>query len=93
MKRVLLILSACLLFAAAEARKPEGAHLALEHPTHDFGDVPRKGGDLVHEFRFTNDGTAPLVILRAMTSCSCPEDFVSEAARGAGRFGRDPRRL
>ena len=71
MKRVLLILSACLLFAAAEARKPEGAHLALEHPTHDFGDVPRKGGDLVHEFRFTNDGTAPLVILRAMTSCSC----------------------
>ena len=71
MKRVLLLLSACLLFAAAEARKPEGAHLALEHPTHDFGDVPRKGGDLVHEFRFTNDGTAPLVILRAMTSCSC----------------------
>ena len=54
MKRVLLILSACLLFAAAETRKPEGAHLALEHPTHDFGDVPRKGGDLVHEFRFTN---------------------------------------
>lgn len=33
--------------------------------------MPRKGGDLVHEFRFTNDGTAPLVILRAMTSCSC----------------------
>ena len=71
MKRVLLILSACLLFAAAEARKPEGAHLALEHPTHDFGDVPRKGGDLVHEFKFVNDGTAPLVIVRVITSCSC----------------------
>lgn len=31
----------------------------------------RKGGDLVREFRFVNDGTAPLVLVRVITSCSC----------------------
>ena len=43
----------------------------MEVAGHDFGDVPRKGGDLVREFTFTNDGTAPLVVTRVITSCSC----------------------
>lgn len=72
MRYILLILSACLLFGAAHAGKPaKGAHLKMDNPTYDFGDVPRKGGDLVHEFKFVNDGTAPLVIVRVITSCSC----------------------
>ena len=33
--------------------------------------MSRKGGDLVREFRFVNDGTAPLVLVRVITSCSC----------------------
>ena len=36
-----------------------------------FRDVPRKGGDLVKDFTFANDGTVPLVITRVVTSCSC----------------------
>ncbi|WP_290540695.1 DUF1573 domain-containing protein [Alistipes sp.] len=72
MRQILLTLSACLVFAAGYAENPQkGAHLRLETATHDFGDVPRKGGDLVREFRFVNDGTAPLVLLRVITSCSC----------------------
>lgn len=72
MRHILLTLSACLLFGAADAGKPaKGAHLKMDNPTYDFGDVPRKGGDLVHEFKFVNDGTAPLVIVRVITSCSC----------------------
>ena len=70
MRHILLTLSACLAFAAGYAEKPvKGAHLRLENATYNFGDVPRKGGDLVREFRFVNDGTAPLV--RVITSCSC----------------------
>ena len=95
MKRVLLILSACLLFAAAEARKPEGAHLALEHPTHDFGDVPRKGGDVTHDFHFRNEGTEPLVVLRVITSCSCvkasfPKRPVAPGGEGVIRITYQP---
>jgi len=55
----------------AAAADPEGALLVMEHKVHDFGDIPRKGGDLVHEFTFTNGGTAPLVLLRAGITCSC----------------------
>ena len=72
MQHILLTLSACLAFAAGYAEKPvKGAHLRLENATYNFGDVPRKGGDLVREFRFVNDGTAPLVLVRVITSCSC----------------------
>ena len=72
MRYILLTLSACLLFGAVYAEKPaKGAHLKMENPTYDFGDVPRRGGDLEREFRFVNDGTSPLVIVRVITSCSC----------------------
>lgn len=59
--------------AAAESRSGEtgGALLRMEESFHDFGTVERRGGDLVHEFRFVNAGDAPLVIVRAVTSCSC----------------------
>ena len=74
MRFLLLTLFGCLTFAAGRAQQPakiEGAHLHMEVASHDFGDVPRKGGDLVREFTFTNDGTAPLVVTRVITSCSC----------------------
>lgn len=36
-----------------------------------FRECARKGGDLVKDFTFANDGTVPLVITRVVTSCSC----------------------
>lgn len=80
MKRILLMLLGSLLLSGAYAAKParagreapaKGAHLSLEETTWNFGDVPRRGGDLVHEFRFVNDGDRPLVLVRVITSCSC----------------------
>lgn len=57
----------------ARGRRPaiRGAHLKFESSFHNFGSVPRWGGDLVWEFEYTNDGSAPLVIVRAQTTCSC----------------------
>lgn len=54
-----------------ESTEGTGAHLRLEETSWNFGDVPRRGGDLVHEFRFVNDGMKPLVLVRVITSCSC----------------------
>lgn len=72
MKRLMLGALFCwLTLSPLAAQTPEGPHLQFEDPTYDFGDVPRKGGDLIHEFRFVNDGSKPLVILRVITSCSC----------------------
>ncbi|MEG1405985.1 MAG: DUF1573 domain-containing protein [Alistipes sp.] len=58
--------------AAKSARKEgDGAQLQIENATYNFGDVARFGGNLVHDFKFTNTGTNPLVITRVITSCSC----------------------
>lgn len=57
--------------AAGEAPAAEGAVLHLEETVWNFGDVPRKGDDVSHDFVFRNEGTAPLVVLRVITSCSC----------------------
>lgn len=39
--------------------------------SHNFGDVERRGGDLIKVFRFVNGGEAPLVIKKVVKSCSC----------------------
>lgn len=45
--------------------------MVFDRASHDFGDVKRKGGDLIKEFRFVNKGDAPLVIKKITKSCSC----------------------
>ena len=79
----------------AAGREGAGAHLRMEVAGHDFGDVPRKGGDLVREFTFTNDGTAPLVVTRVITSCSClkasfPKRPVPPGGQGVIRITYEP---
>lgn len=58
-------------FVAKPQSGTEGARMKFDHVSYDFGDIPRRGGDLVHVFEFENDGSQPLVILRAITSCTC----------------------
>ncbi len=64
--------------AAAKVRRESyggqeknGPRMTFERTSHDFGDVARHGGDLIKEFRFVNDGDAPLVIKKITKSCSC----------------------
>ena len=73
----------------------QGALLRMDSATYDFGNVPRKGGDLVKDFTFANDGTVPLVITRVVTSCSClrasfPQRPVPPGGEAAVRSVYDP---
>lgn len=73
----------------------QGARLRMERAFHDFGEVPRKGGNLVCDFPFVNDGTVPLVITRVVTSCSCikasfPRRPVAPGAKGCVRITYEP---
>ncbi|MBO5893829.1 MAG: DUF1573 domain-containing protein [Alistipes sp.] len=72
MKQVLLILlfiSACVRVSASnEGGSPK---MVFERTSHDFGDVKRKGGDIIAMFRFENKGDAPLIIKKVHKSCSC----------------------
>ncbi|WP_295914542.1 DUF1573 domain-containing protein [uncultured Alistipes sp.] len=88
MRILLLTLLGSLVFAAGHAQqRPAGAHLHMEVASHDFGDVPRKGGDLEREFTFTNDGTVPLVVTRVITSCSCLKASYSKRPVPPGEQG------
>lgn len=88
MRILLLTLLGSLVFAAGYAQqRPAGAHLHMEVASHDFGDVPRKGGDLEREFTFTNDGTVPLVVTRVITSCSCLKASYSKRPVPPGEQG------
>lgn len=70
---LLLVVSLCswVVQARNDKKTSKGAVLLFETMEHDFGDIKQKGGDVSCEFRFTNAGTAPLVIVDAQTSCSC----------------------
>ena len=73
MKRILLILLivCCSLAGAVAANRGAEPEMVFERTSHDFGDVQRKGGDLIAMFRFRNDGGTPLVIKKVHKSCSC----------------------
>ena len=65
----------------------EGAHIKFEQTEYNFGDVSRKGDNRTCVFTFVNDGTEPLVILAATTTCSClkieyPRKPIAVGAKG-----------
>ena len=73
MKKVLFLLYLILLGGHAKvmAHDEGSAKMVFERISHDFGDVQRKGGDLIAMFRFVNEGDAPLVVKKIHKSCSC----------------------
>ena len=71
MKRVVICFILAMLTTSLAAQEKVGPKMTFDSATHNFGDVERKGGDLVKEFRFVNDGDEPLVIKKITKSCSC----------------------
>lgn len=75
MRRVVSMLLCCVAMAlpivGKAQTKHKGAHIKFEQTEIDFGTVSRNGENKRCVFRFTNDGTEPLVVLSATTSCSC----------------------
>jgi len=53
----------------------------------DFGKI-KQGEILTHEFVFTNEGDAPLVIKKVSTDCGCTAALASEDKIGPGKEGR-----
>lgn len=89
--KLLFILLGCIVSAlplrAEEQKEYKGAHLAFEQTEYDFGEVSRRGNDKSCVFRFVNDGTEPLVVLSATTSCSCLKAEFSRKPVAVGESG------
>ena len=69
--------------------KPDGAHIKMESTTCDFGAIVRQeeGDEKVLTFRFVNDGTEPLVLFAATTSCTCLKPEISRKPVAVGEEG------
>lgn len=90
MKFLLMLLCSVVMVSplrAEEKKEYKGAHLRFEQTEYDFGEVSRKGDDKSCLFRFVNDGTEPLVVLSATTSCSCLRAEFSRKPIGVGESG------
>lgn len=72
MKKAIAILA--VLFAAiqmhAQGAPSEGAKITFEADVIDFGNVAQ-GSEQIRTFKFTNTGTAPLVIQSIKGQCGC----------------------
>ena len=68
----------------AKSATKKGAQMTFTTNSYDFGDIARKGGDVECTFEFVNDGDAPLVITRVVTSCSCTKAEYSKKPIPAG---------
>jgi hypothetical protein len=77
------LLAAAFTLAGAE-KGPLGKY---QETSWDFGKI-KQGEVLVHEFVFTNQGTAPLVIEKIATSCGCTAALASEDKIGPGKTGK-----
>lgn len=100
-KHTVIFLMLCLSLLAAQptqAQPHNGAHLSLAAATCDFGEISRRGKDLVREVEYVNTGSAPLVVLSVTTSCSCLKaDFsrkpVAPGTRGVIRIICEVRKM
>jgi len=71
-------------------------NIKFESIEHDFGNIDPKGRDVRHDFRFTNDGDAPLVIINVVTNCNCtkatyPKRPVMPGEEGVITISYDPK--
>lgn len=84
MKRLSLIL--LLLFAAWGGLRAQPA-LTLLQKGYDLGSIPEDGGTVSRVYTFRNSGNAPLVVVRAETSCTCTKADISKKPVMPGQEG------
>lgn len=62
--------------------------IRFDETVHDFGQVPEKGGNVSHDFYFTNTGDAPLAIVTVSAQCGCTTPKFSEKPVAPGKRGK-----
>lgn len=83
----LLFLSLTLCFGLLLRAQTVNESIVFEQKIHDFGTIREIGGKVSHQFRFTNTGKEPVVILSARAGCSCVNADVPKRPIDPGKTG------
>ncbi len=84
MTRFFSILLLALAVLTVNAAEPD---ITFEELTFDFGTIAEDGGPVKHEFKFTNTGDSPLMIVNATASCGCTRPDFPKKPVAAGKKG------
>jgi hypothetical protein len=60
-----------MVLSVLPAKADKRAEITFAATTYNFGDLYEADGDATCTFKFTNTGTAPLLLVRAQASCGC----------------------
>lgn len=87
MKKIKALLFVGLLMLLCQAAGRD-ARINFDNMTYDFGVIHESAGPVSTEFRFTNSGDAPLVIVSASASCGCTRPTFPEKPVAPGKSGK-----
>ena len=95
MKYVLLHILLVLALFMPTVAHGESAKIKFDCAMHDFEAVPEEGGPVTHDFVFTNEGDAPLVVIEVNTNCGCtvadfPQAPIAPGMQGVITITYDP---
>lgn len=84
MKRLIITLCTALMAAASFAA---GAGIKFDEIVHNFGTFDESKGKVTCEFKFTNTGSAPLVLQEVKASCGCTTPEWTKTPVAPGKTG------
>ncbi|MCK9311165.1 MAG: DUF1573 domain-containing protein [Bacteroidales bacterium] len=82
MKRFALLFTILMICTFCNAKN--GANISFKTKVHDFGEITEESKTATYDFLFTNTGTGPLVIHKAIASCGCTTPVYSKEPIAAG---------
>ncbi len=86
MKYICSILTA-FIFSVAIFAQDATPKIVFEKKSHNYGNIKEADGDASCEFKFFNEGNAPLIISRATSSCGCTAPTYPKAPIAPGDSG------
>lgn len=86
MKKILTLIVLALVTVVAFAKG--GAEINFGSTVHDFGNIKASKGEVVHAYKFTNTGNAPLVIISVTNGgCGCTRPEYPKQPIAPGKSG------
>lgn len=91
MRKIFIIFATLILTALGATIYAAGqgkSKIKFSETEYNFGNIKEDAGYVSHEFNFTNDGDANLVIIKATAECGCTRPEHPEKPIAPGKSGK-----